>query len=209
MKDYIVIKDAVNKELCEFLSLEYEMMEQVLHNIYPGNSFSDMCENTFSRYSPLMFEALSVKLTPTIENAVNMKLFPTYSYARIYYHGSELKKHFDRASSEVTVSVCMQSDGTDWPIYVKGDDKIHKIDLNVGDLVIYNGRKHEHWREPFSGNKQIQAFLQYVDANGPSSWLKWDTRPALGMPFESADIRVQDEIKKIASIQDILKNTGR
>jgi len=207
-KDYIIIKNAVDANLCKFLALEFEMMEAVCKHIYPGESLADLCENTFARYSPLMMEALSVWLQPVIEEAVDMKLYPTYSYARIYYKGSELQKHVDRETSEVTVSVCLQKD-VDWPLYVKNSEGVvHQLDLEVGDIAIYSGRKHEHWRDPLPSEKQILAFLQYVDVNGPSSWLKWDTRPLLGMPFESADFRVQDEIKRIASVRDWLKNTG-
>jgi len=207
-KDYIIIKNALDENLCRFIALEFEMMGAVCKQIYPGANLADLCENTFARYSPLMMEALSVWLQPKIEEAVNMKLYPTYSYARIYYQGSELQKHFDRESSEVTVSVCLQKD-VDWPLYVKNSEgTVHQIDLEVGDLGIYCGRKHEHWRDPLPGKKQIQAFLQYVDANGASSWLKWDTRPVLGMPFEYAADNVQNEIKRIASVRDILKNTG-
>jgi len=207
-KDYIIIKNALDENLCRFIALEFEMMEAVCKQIYPGANLADLCENTFARYSPLMMEALGVWLQPKIEEAVNMKLYPTYSYARIYYQGSELQKHFDRESSEVTVSVCLQKD-VDWPLYVKNSEgTVHQIDLEVGDLGIYCGRKHEHWRDPLPGKKQIQAFLQYVDANGASSWLKWDTRPVLGMPFEYAADNVQNEIKRIASVRDILKNTG-
>ena len=207
-KDYIIIKNAVDANLCKFLALEFEMMEAVCKHMYPGESLADLCENTFARYSPLMMEALSVWLQPVIEEAVDMKLYPTYSYARIYYKGSELQKHFDRETSEVTVSVCLQKD-VDWPLYVKNSEGVvHQLDLEVGDIAIYSGRKHEHWRDPLPSEKQILAFLQYVDVNGPSSWLKWDTRPLLGMPFESADFRVQDEIKRIASVRDWLKNTG-
>jgi hypothetical protein len=143
-----------------------------------------------------MFEALSVKIMPLIESTVNKKLLPTYSYARIYYQGSELKRHKDRASSEVTVSICIEKDQTNWPLYVQINDITHEINLEVGDLAIYSGRVYDHWRTPFIGNKQVQAFLQYVDAEGSSSELKWDTRPCLGMPFEWASAETQSALTK-------------
>jgi predicted GH43/DUF377 family glycosyl hydrolase len=125
-----------------------------------------------------------------------MQLYPTYSYARIYYEGSELKPHFDRASSEITVSVCLEKQ-VDWPIYIKNAQGIiHEINLDVGDIVIYSGRSNEHWRDPLVGAKQIQAFLQYVNAKGDDAWLKWDTRACLGLPFEYASQAVQDHPMK-------------
>lgn len=206
--DYIIVEKAVSKELCNFLTLEFSMMEGVCRQLYPNANLADLCDNTFARYSPLMMEALSVWLQPLIEQKTEMKLFPTYSYARIYYTGSKLQKHFDRASSEISVSVCLTKE-LDWPLYIKNEHgDVHEINLDVGDIVIYSGRRHEHWREPYTGTKQTQAFLQYVNADGPSSWLKWDTRPVLGMPFEYASMEIQEEIQKIASVRDLLKNTG-
>jgi len=206
-EDFKIIKNAVSQELCEFLALEFQMMESVCRNLYPGQELSDLCKNSFARYSPLMFEALSVKLLPLAEEISNKKLWPTYSYARIYYNGSELQKHIDRPSSEVTLSVCITKDSTDWPLYIKDSKEIiNEIRLDVGDLVIYSGRKHLHWREPFQGNTQIQAFLQYVDANGSEAWLKWDTRPCLGLPFEWTSSAVQDELRRIKNAEDAIND---
>ena len=205
--DYHIIKNAVSAELCEFLALEFSMMETTCRTLYPGANLADLCEGTFARYSPLMFEALSVHITPIIEEVVGKKLWPTYSYARIYYHGTELQKHFDRPSSEVTVSVCIKPDAVNWPIFIKNEEgKVHEINLDQGDLVIYSGRRHEHWREPFTGSKQIQAFLQYVDAEGESAWLKWDTRPCLGLPFEWTNQEIQNELKHISDANSLFKN---
>ena len=208
-EDFKIIRNAVSQELCEFLALEFNMMEDVCKIIYPDADLSDMCKNSFARYAPLMFEALSVKLLPLVEEAVGMKLWPTYSFARIYYTGSELQKHFDRPSSEITLSVCITHDAVDWPLKIEGTNKqVHEIFLNVGDLVIYSGRKHMHWRDPFQGTKQIQAFLQYVDANGPDSWLKWDTKPCLGLGFDRTRPEVQNEIKRIAAMDSLIKNSN-
>lgn len=195
-EDYIIVKNAVSKELCEFMALEYEMQNDVCNILYPGANLSDMCENTFARYAPLMFEALMVKLNPLVSEKVGFDVVPVYSYARIYYKGSELGKHFDRSSSEISVSVAISKEEQDWPLYIKNEKgQIHEIKLDVGDIVIYSGRQHEHWREPYTGNKVIQAFLQYVNAQGPYSHLKWDTRPCLGLPSEFVDQSIKDELE--------------
>ena len=206
-KDFQIVKNAVSTELCEFLALEFSMMSEVCGMLYPGADLADLCKNSFARYSPLMFEALSVKLLPMVEQLTNLTLYPTYSYARIYYKNSELQKHLDRPSSEVTVSICITKDDTNWPLHIQDSEGIdNEIFLDVGDLVIYSGRKHLHWRDPFTGTSQIQAFLQYVDANGSEAWLKWDTRPKLGLPFEWADQRVQRELAQIAENEFLNKS---
>lgn len=204
-QDFYIIKNAISKELAEFIALEFSMMETTCKQLYPGVNLADLSENTFARYSPLMMEALSVSLQPKIEEAVGMKLFPTYSYARIYYKDTELKHHVDRASSEVTVSVCLQQN-VNWPLYVKNTEGvIHAINLEVGDAGIYCGRKHEHWRDPLQEEGQhIQAFLQYVNAEGDDAWLKWDTRPCLGLPFEYASQAIRSEIKHIRHVKNLM-----
>jgi len=206
-KDFQIVRNAVSLELCEFLALEFTMMSEVCCLLNPGVDLSDLSKNTFARYSPLMFEALSVKLLPMIEQLTNLTLYPTYSYARIYYKNSELQKHLDRPSSEVTVSLCITKDDTNWPLHIQDSEgRDNEIFLDVGDMVIYSGRKHLHWRTPFTGTSQIQAFLQYVDANGSEAWLKWDTRPILGLPFPYAGQHVQKELAEIAENEAAKKN---
>jgi hypothetical protein len=163
-------------------------------------SMADLSPNSFARYAPLCFEALSVYLQPIVENIVGEKLYPVYSYARIYYTGSRLDPHFDRSSSEISVSVCIEKDKKDWPLFIKSDQEmIHEINLNQGDIVIYRGNAQEHWRDEFTGEKQIQCFLQYVKAEGNLSWLKWDTRPSLGLPYDYVGPEVKAEVEKVMS----------
>jgi len=209
-QDYYIIKNAISKELAEFIALEFSMMETTCKFLYPNADLSDLCKGTFARYSPLMIEALSVSLQPKIEQTVGMKLFPTYSYARIYYKGTELKHHFDRASSEVTVSVCLQQN-SNWPLYVKNaEGVIHAINLEVGDAGIYCGRKHEHWREPLQEDGQhIQAFLQYVDAEGDDARLKWEGRPCLGLPSHFTSQAFQSELAHISNIKNLMDSVGK
>lgn len=198
-KDFIIIKEAVSKELCRFMAEEYRIIESVYNNLYPGCDSSDMCSNSFARYAPLCFETLSLFIQPIIEDHTGKKLYPTYSYARIYYTGSELTPHKDRHSSEYTVSICVEKDNINWPLFIKDSNNTnHKIDLNTGDIVIYSGKNLLHWREKFTGKMQIQAFLQYVDVNGKYSKLKWDTRPSLGLPFEF----VNNDVKRELGVND-------
>jgi hypothetical protein len=202
-QDCIILKKAVSEELCKFLALEFSMMETTCRHLYPDANLADLCDNTFARYSPLMMEALSVHLQPIVEETVEMKLYPVYSYARIYYEGSELKKHHDRESSEVTLSICLEKE-EDWPLYIENHQgEVHVLNLDVGDVGIYSGRKHQHWREPLKGKRHIQAFLQYVDAEGESAWLKYETRACLGLPFEYVGQAVRNVLEQMADARKL------
>ena len=46
------------------------------------------------------------------------------------------------------------------------------------------------------GTDQIQAFIQYVDAYGDSADLKWDSKPAMCLPFEFTKDYVKAELNQ-------------
>jgi hypothetical protein len=95
----------------------------------------------------------------------------------MYTINADLEKHKDRHACEISVTVMVGSDGTQWPIFMEGN----KINMEPGDAVIYLGCELEHWREEFKGDWQAQTFLHYVDKNGQNKeWAK-DKRLMYGM----------------------------
>lgn len=178
----IVVRDALTKEVCDLMSIEFSMMRDAVKTLDPYNDCFDhpsVGKNTFSWYSPIGFESLMEYLRPTIEEVVGDHLYSTYSYGRIYNHNSELKPHTDRDSSEISVSCCLKKD-SDWSLNFEGSS----VDLNVGDICIFPGSEITHWRDKYNGQEYIGAFLQYVRASGERSYLKWDTRPRLATPLK-------------------------
>ena len=89
-----------------------------------------------------------------MEELTGKQLVPTYSYARIYKNGDELKRHKDRPSCEISTTINLG--GEPWPIFIDGTGannvideykNIHKpnapkgtkVDLEIGDMLIYEG----------------------------------------------------------------------
>ena len=153
---------------------------------------------SYSKYADWVMETLLMYMIPIMKAKTGMDLIPTYSYTRLYEKGNKLRRHKDRASCEI--STTLHLGGDEWPIFLdpSGGDfvineykEIHKpgapkgirIDLKVGDMLIYSGCELEHWREPFEGNVCSQVFLHYNHANGPFSQTNLlDGRPMLGVP---------------------------
>ena len=129
-------------------------------------------------------EILLMMVKPTIEKFTGLNLIETYSYARLYTKGNELKRHTDRISCEI--SATMNLGGDLWPIFVdptkQKNQKGVEVNLNAGDLLIYKGNILEHWREPFDGNECCQVFLHYNDVDKQGKDNKFDGRPYLGLP---------------------------
>jgi|GEM_PF-1572060 len=188
-----VIRNAVSIDICKFLSVEFRMLEKCVEFFNNGDGKAVGKEiglpESFSVYSPLFLETLSLHVKPLVEEAVGKQLWPTYSYGRIYKTNAELEQHLDRRSSEYTVSCCLEKDSAhDWSLIItRRDGTQEEYFLEVGDILVYPGRDLVHWRRgKFCGTEQIQAFIQYVNQHGDSADLKWDGRPLMGLPWETA-----------------------
>jgi len=193
---YIVIKNVVNKDLALFLYNYFMMKRQVAKTCFDSRFISpfenilgiwndDQIPNTYSCYSDIAMETLMLKCQPLMEKSTGLKLYPSYTYARIYKKGDILKRHKDRFSCEV--STTMNLGGDNWPIYLEPSGKEGlkgiKIDLKPGDMLVYSGCHLEHWRNKFKGKDCAQVFLHYNNRKTPGSKDNmFDTRPHLGLP---------------------------
>ena len=200
--DYKVIKQAISKELAQFVYEYFLMKRQVARKFFDDGYIinknddwtmglgwgvwnDEQVSETYSHYADIVMETLLQSLQPKMEEETGLKLIPTYSYARIYKKGDVLKRHKDRYSCEV--STTLNIGGDKWPIYLEpsgeeGKEGV-KVDMQPGDMLVYKGCDVEHWREEFTGENCGQVFLHYNDASDPKAEEnKYDTRPFLGLP---------------------------
>jgi hypothetical protein len=207
---YTVIRQAISKDLAAFVANYFMMQKQVydtcrnaryispFENIighYEGQD--EQIPETYSQYSNIAMETLMLKCQPEMEKVTGLKLYPAYTYARIYKKGDILKRHKDRFSCEI--STTMNLGGDDWPIYLEPNPKKGgvkpgvgyvsentkgiKVDLKPGDMLVYSGCELEHWREKFKGKECVQVFLHYNNRKTPGAKDNmFDKRPHLGLP---------------------------
>ena len=207
-KKYTVIRQAISKDLAAFIANYFLMKRQVLDTCKQARYFSpfenilgsyddEQIPNTYSHYADIAMETLMLKCQPQMEKVTGLKLYPAYTYARIYKKGDELKRHKDRFSCEI--STTMNLGGDDWPIYLEPDPKKGgvkpgqgyvsdntkgvRVDLKPGDMLVYSGCELEHWREKFKGKECVQVFLHYNNRKTPGAKDNmFDKRPHLGLP---------------------------
>jgi len=197
-KKYTVIRKAISKELATFIANYFNMQKQVYDTcrtqryISPYETIIGHYENqnqqipeTYSQYANIAMETLMLKCQPKMEKVTGLKLYPAYTYARIYKKGDELKRHKDRFSCEI--STTMNLGGDNWPIYLEPSGKKGmkgtKIDLKQGDMLVYSGCELEHWREEFKGKECVQVFLHYNNSKTPGAKNNlFDKRIHLGLP---------------------------
>ena len=210
-KKYQVIRGALSKELSNFIfnymmlqrdAVDFMMKSNKLnpHNPFMGHRTDEQVPGAYSSYGDWVMETLLMFMIPIMKAKTGMDLVPTYTYTRLYEKGNILYRHKDRPSCEI--STTLHLGGDEWPIFLdptgannivsgRGNTTIVKpgapkgvrVDLKVGDMLIYSGCDLEHWREPFEGNVCSQVFLHYNHANGPFAQTNlFDGRPLLGVP---------------------------
>ena len=207
---YTIIRKTIDKDLATFVANYFSMKKQVLDTCRQARYISpyetllgyyegqdEQIPNTYSSYSDIAMETLLLKCQPVMEKTTGLKLYPAYTYARIYKKGDELKRHKDRFSCEI--STTMNLGGDDWPIYLEPDstkggvkegigyvsDNTKGIEVNLkpGDMLVYSGCELEHWREKFKGKERVQVFLHYNNRKTPGAKDNmFDKRPHLGLP---------------------------
>ena len=159
------------------------------HSPLWGTFDDDQAIGQYSAYGDLIFETLLLGKRKELSEMTQINLVPQYSYYRLYAEGSELVKHIDRISCEISVSLCLgYNSHYNWPLYFEDKDgKEISVYLEPGDMVIYKGSELTHWRNPFKGENHAQVFLHYNDLNGQYGDTKYDGRKGFGLP------RINDE----------------
>jgi len=193
---YAIIKKAISKEMANFI-YKYFLLKRDVAKFYFENKtispyerrwgywFDAQIPQTYSHYSDIVMETLMLECLGIMEKTTGLKLYPSYTYARIYKKGDELKRHKDRFSCEI--STTMNLGGDKWDLYLEpsGQEgkKGIKVNLEPGDMLVYSGCELEHWREKFKGKSCGQVFLHYNNKKTKGSGQNlFDKRPHLGLP---------------------------
>ena len=149
-------------------------------------NLDDTSPGALSAPGDVFMDGLLQDLVPLAEEVSGLKLFPTFSYFRLYHRGDILEKHRDREACEISLTLCLGYKAErPWPILVEGPTGTASIALQPGDGLFYRGMECPHWRESFEGEHTAQVFLNYVDQNGPYADWKYDKRA--GLMFKRPD----------------------
>jgi hypothetical protein len=193
---YVLAKSFLSSDVCA-LATRYSHLKR---EIDPNKEDSQV-PGAYSVYGDTLMESLLDLAWHQIEEIIGDQLWPTYTYYRVYQTGAVLLPHVDRASAEISASICLgfdysnlPSDDYNWALFLQPppagafpDERsnIRECRMEPGDMLVYRGQDLMHWRESFRGLWQVQVFLHYVRKNGEYSSAKYDGRPMLGQPPET------------------------
>lgn len=159
---------------------------------WDGNWDDSQAPGTFSKYGDPLFDSILDQICPEISRISGIDLDPTYTYFRLYKTGDVLKRHRDRESCEVSITMCLGYNVSNvdqstypnynWPMWVQDKQGNElPVALNPGDIILYRGCDIDHWRDKFLGLNHAQVFLHFNDKNGQFA-NKWDGRHQLSIP---------------------------
>ena len=157
MKLAQVVRNFIPAELAE---KHATLMDDTLR-VLPESALDDnQCPSSVSWYS--LHTELLEDCCEKMEEITGLELTPTYDYCRIYPKGETLRRHSDRPSCQVSVTLNLRNKGGLWAFHWEGGS----VEMEAGDAVVYRGCDVEHWREANPAEEVHQVFLHYVDANG-------------------------------------------
>ena len=155
------MKNVVPEEQCDILANLIRVSEMFRED--------DQVPGCHSYYGLHFINALLGVLCGRVARETGKNVLPSYSYCRNYRKNSALALHTDRPACEYSLTLNL-SQSHPWAIYMGGNPVV----LEKGDACLYKGCEIEHYREPFEGTEYIQAFLHYVDTDGPYKSHAWD-----------------------------------
>jgi hypothetical protein len=167
--NFLYLPSFISPDEASNLAKEFFDMEKTGQCLY-----DPMCPNSSVLYNFLPFVRLLVKKNEEIGSILGEEVLPTYVFGRIYKHGAELLRHFDRDACEISLTLNLQQDAS-WPIWIrKPSGEPVSLNLMPGDAMMYFGITAEHWRDVFQGQSHTQIFLHYVRSYGDCSYAVFD-----------------------------------
>ena len=202
--NYIIIPNFISSYRVN--KLKDEFVEYSQKNNLEGDP---QIPTSSSDYNYISFLELLCEKTPEVSEILEETVLPTYTYARVYKKGSILKRHSDRDSCEISLTLHLGGDNP-WLIWIKtpeGEDR--SVELKPGDAMMYRGTIAEHWRDEYAGKEYVQVFLHYVRSRGECAYTYFDTENHKGEHGnhnkkitidETLKVEVKEDVKKYSPI---------
>jgi len=199
LNDYVLIKDILTEEFINLCMNNIIFTEETLkdkpqfgrkHNIDFGKSdiILNFQKETLEFYKKIIGE----------------EYFTTFAFAMEYIKNSEVFPHLDFIFNEVSSTVCYFDTGS-YPLYLCKDyiennynhrysisssslieeDKKIKLDIRCGDIGIFNGRNHLHWREKLHEDIIQRGILSHYGRTKPGSE-EYKKKTSENVPFENS-----------------------
>jgi len=180
-KGYVLIKNFIDLDSVSVVS---RYLENALKRYPENNQGGGQGDaSKISYYADPLIEMILKDKLEHVEEVTGYKLFPSYSFTRVYQKGEELTPHVDRPSCEISLTCHIATVGKPWSVWMQtpGGEPT-EYTLEPGNACVYKGCEIKHWRNPATETDiNVQMMLHYVNQNGPCAGYKYDQRPGLSL----------------------------
>ena len=206
--EYVLIEDALTEGAISLLKehITYEQMNSVNDSRQFFRVHNDRdCD-------PFILEFLAAS-NAYYSAILSVDIVPAYGFAMKYVRNSDMDPHYDHVNNPISSTVCynFSPDHLSNPIYVdrarfenpythrltiKDRDGIPienvvELHLRAGDMAVFRGRNHLHWRKFVVDDMDYRAILlHYIDYKYKGSIIRAGEIPHVGhrmIDFENYD----------------------
>jgi hypothetical protein len=146
----IVLKNFI--DIQELESIKNNLTKELLK----FGSFDNQVSEARSMKDPPSLQIFFAKSLEVAQKFSLEKLMCDFCYARMHNAKAELKPHTDIPALICSISFPILQEKP-WDFFIGSE----KCSLNLGECVIFNGVKVNHWREPLKEKMHVQASLHF------------------------------------------------
>jgi hypothetical protein len=197
--DYVLIKDILTDECINCFMNTITFNEETLKD---KPQFGRKHNNDFGKL-PIILEFQKETLE-FYRKIIGEEYFATFAFAMEYIRDSEVLPHLDLICNEVSSTICYFDNGS-YPLYLCKDyiennynhrytissssmissEKQIKMDIRCGDIGIFNGRNHLHWREKLNEDIINRGILSHYSYTKPGTE-EYKIKISVDVPFENS-----------------------
>ena len=197
--DYVLIKNILTDEAINILNNSIEFTNETLKDKPQFGRRHNINMN-----DDLLIKQYQTETIDFYKKIIGNDYRNTFAFAMEYIKNSEVLPHLDFIFNEVSSTTCYYTDES-YPIYISSEyiennynhrysiknsnliDDSKKIEINIecGDIGIFNGRNHLHWRNKLEKDIKYRAILSHYGLTEPGS-KEWIKKTSQSVPYENS-----------------------
>tara|TARA_B100001778_G_scaffold328235_1_gene327438 strand:- start:1403 stop:2869 length:1467 start_codon:yes stop_codon:yes gene_type:complete len=164
---YFIVKNFFDKQQTNyFISQVFESIKKKETHLSSSDENEVVHPKTWNVNAHPIWENTLYSILGNVEELVDEKLIPIYSYQRTYLKDAEMSHHTDWPWCQISLTVNIGQSHS-YPLFVTDMQTKKSIEIiqEPGDAVFYLGHNISHYRNKFEGDWYSQLFLHYVIDN--------------------------------------------
>jgi hypothetical protein len=119
-----------------------------------------IAENRYSIHNDETARFIHHQLTRLVNRIIPDQMIPSFTFLSVHKPGAQLHRHTDRPQCAWNLSLLIDTEpeaglADAWPFYLEIEGRSEKVQLEMGDAVLYSGKRTPHWRNALPAGQQV------------------------------------------------------